>query len=91
MKTFDEAMGHLMPGMLAKDATDEAVKKLVDVATDRALRHSQLVQEIMDDSRVKSLVDGTLEMMPVKDALVSIFINGVMVGMDMEKQELPKL
>lgn len=94
MKTFDEAMDLMK--------ASEFDPKDIERAHDLAVKHSGVAKEVANSPKTKSLIkalegafgygpepcdcEGCIERHAM---MVTAFLNGLRVGMEMERQELP--
>lgn len=89
MKTIDEAMELL--SRYVKDP--KSVNATADEMCDGLIRRESLCKEIGDNPVVRDFceqyVDNVSEEIECNPYALSMFINGVLIGMEMERQELP--
>jgi len=83
VKTFEEALNHVMPAGKGPDELQAAIATL-EV---RVERNQALAQEAIRSDRVRAFIEQLIQRLPVGDAMMSVFLNGVMVGIEMEKSD----
>lgn len=97
MKTFDEAMGLLCTEK--EDYTPEETRRQGEALLAELEKRTGLAREVSANPKSLMFIQGLvvscipdmdpLELMRLTPVLLSIFINGVLVGAEMERQELP--
>lgn len=61
--------------------------------TDRVQRHADLLQEIMDNPQTHKMLADIIDLVEeergcnVDSLAISVFINGIMIGMEMERDD----
>lgn len=84
MKTLDEAVEVLYERI---QGPGDAQRKL-PVLVDRVSRYSDLIKRAVENPEVQDMMTAVLCAAPdLRSAVTSAFINGLIVGIEMEKQE----
>ena len=97
MKTFDEAI--LIVSSSVEDADSEKTRAITAMMEESHKRHESLFKEISQNPRFGAMLAAiALMILDTNDlpsglasGLATCFMNGVVVGMEMEKQECPEL
>lgn len=85
MKTFEEALATVVVS-----ASDEELTAVAPAVVDKALKYSSLAEEIGGNKKVHDMIHALLESQegePACSLMTAAFINGVIVGIEMEKSE----
>lgn len=89
MKTFDEAMQLLCRDKVSGEEADVTL----DSMTNEVEKRVSVAEEIVNSQRAQAFIMCYVQEIPgqfgsMEEFALSVFINGVLVGMEMEKTEL---
>lgn len=83
MKTFEEAVQVVSPA-----GSVERVPEMIAQVSEHCARNREVIAEILDSATAQGLLVAALAASPcVPAAMMTMFVQGVLVGMEMERTE----
>lgn len=92
MKTFEQALGAVM-GTFNHPPTEEDLRIAHETSSSTNARYKEMIHEVAFNQTVwqacrTMIIQVAAEEISVDEAMVTLFVHGLIVGIEMEKQEL---